>query len=53
MLAGISYMNGKWLSTIAIALLAALALPGCKDVPGADGRYATHDTGRDQRHGSP
>jgi hypothetical protein len=36
-------MNGTWLSTIAIALLAALALPGCKDFPGADGRYATHD----------
>jgi len=45
-------MNGKWLSTIAIALLAALALPGCKDVPGADGRYATHGL-RDQRNGSP
>ena len=53
MLTGISAMNGNWLSAIAIALLAALALAGCKDVPGADGRYATHDTGRDQRHGSP
>ena len=53
MLAGIWSMNGKWLSTMAIALLAALALSGCKDAPGADGRYATHDTGRDQRHGSP
>jgi len=46
-------MSGKWLSTIAIALLAALVLPGCGNAPGADGRYATHDTGRDQRHGSP
>jgi hypothetical protein len=45
-------MNGKWLSAMAIALLAALALPGCKDMPGADGRYASHG-GLDQRHGSP
>jgi hypothetical protein len=33
-------MNRKWLSTIVIALLVALALLGCKDLPGADGRYA-------------
>jgi hypothetical protein len=46
-------MNRKWLSTIVIALLVALALLGCKDFPGADGRYATHDGGHDQRHGSP
>jgi hypothetical protein len=46
-------MNGKWLSTIVIALLVALALLGCKDFPGADGRYATHEDGHDQRHGSP
>ena len=26
-------------------LLAALGLAGCKDAPGADGRYATHDRG--------
>jgi hypothetical protein len=37
---GISSMNGKWLSATVIALLVALALPGCKDFPGADGRYA-------------
>jgi len=53
MLAEMGSLDGKWLSTIAVALLAVLALPGCKDFPGADGRYATHDTGRDQRHGSP
>jgi hypothetical protein len=52
MLARMNSMNGKWLSTIVIALLAALALPGCKDFPGADGRYATPGL-RDQRHGSP
>jgi hypothetical protein len=46
-------MNRKWLSNIVIALLVALALLGCKDFPGADGRYATHDGGHDQRHGSP
>jgi len=45
-------MNGRWLSTMAIALLAALALAGCKDAPGADGRYASHSV-LDQRHGSP
>jgi len=46
-------MSRKWLSTVVSALLAALALLGCKDFPGADGRYATHDGGHDQRHGSP
>ncbi len=34
-----------------IALCAGLALAGCKDFPGADGRYATHDRGN--THGSP
>ena len=28
-----------------LALFAALVLTGCKDVPGADGRYAHHDHG--------
>lgn len=32
--------------------VAALALAGCKDAPGADGRYATHDRGQNNR-GSP
>jgi len=31
--------------SIAIVLLAALILTACKDVPGADGRYANHDHG--------
>jgi predicted small secreted protein len=35
----------------AVLLLAAFALAACKDVPGADGRYAVHDGGN--RHGSP
>ena len=30
---------------ILLALFAALVLMGCKDVPGADGRYANHDHG--------
>ena len=32
-----------------LAVLAALALPGCKDFPGADGRYATRDGGAGNR----
>lgn len=35
-----------------LALLAvAVSLSACKDMPGADGRYATHDRGL--THGSP
>ena len=34
-----------------IAVFAGIALSGCKDAPGADGRYAMHDGGN--RHGSP
>jgi hypothetical protein len=36
---------------IIFAALALFALAACKDVPGADGRYAVHDGGN--RHGSP
>ena len=39
------------LTATLLALLAALVLAGCKDFPGADGRYATHDRGN--THGSP
>jgi len=28
-----------------VLFAAALGLAGCKDAPGADGRYATHDRG--------
>jgi hypothetical protein len=37
--------------TISFAFLAAFTLAACKDVPGADGRYAVYDGGN--RHGSP
>jgi hypothetical protein len=41
------------MKAIAALMLAALAcLAGCKDFPGADGRYATHDHGQNNR-GSP
>ena len=30
---------------IALALLLGALVGGCKDMPGADGRYATHDHG--------
>ncbi len=43
-------MKMKVIATI-LALFAAFALAACKDVPGADGRYAVHDGGN--RHGSP
>jgi hypothetical protein len=36
---------------LALAVFAAFVLSGCKDFPGADGRYATHDRGN--THGSP
>ena len=32
-----------------LLLAAALVLAACKDVPGADGRYATHDRGYNNR----
>ncbi len=49
----ISSMGRTWASIVLSALLAAFALLGCKDFPGADGRYATHEDAHDQRHGSP
>ncbi len=49
----ISSMIGRWPSALLVTLFAALALLGCKDFPGADGRYATHEDAHDQRHGSP
>ena len=30
---------------LVFALLAAVCLAGCKDAPGANGQYATHDRG--------
>jgi hypothetical protein len=36
----------------ALLLLVLACLAGCKDMPGADGRYATHDRGQNNR-GSP
>jgi hypothetical protein len=43
-------MQPKRSITVVLAWLAALMMPalgltGCKDVPGADGRYANHDHG--------
>ncbi|WP_428663273.1 hypothetical protein [Reyranella sp.] len=35
-----------------LLLAAAFGLTACKDFPGADGRYATHDRGQNNR-GSP
>lgn len=32
-------------SIIVVAMLLAALVGGCKDMPGADGRYATHDHG--------
>ena len=40
------------LTALAFALVAVVLLGGCKDLPGADGRYATHDHGQNNR-GSP
>lgn len=39
------------LTLAAIALLAALITAGCANMPGADGRYATHDRGANNREG--
>jgi hypothetical protein len=36
---------------LVLGLLAAVTLAACKDMPGADGSYATHDRGL--THGSP
>lgn len=36
-------------STIFGALLLVAIVGGCKDFPGADGRYATHDRGGNNR----
>jgi hypothetical protein len=35
-------MSKRALNALVIMLFAALQLAGCKDVPGADGRYAHH-----------
>lgn len=39
-------------STVLVALLLAAIVGGCKDFPGADGRYATHDRGGNNRGGA-
>ncbi|HEY6984174.1 hypothetical protein [Reyranella sp.] len=39
----------KRLAAIALILVAFVQLTGCENVPGADGRYATHDRGRNNR----
>lgn len=35
------FLAAAWL----VLIVAAVGLTGCKDAPGADGRYATHDRG--------
>jgi hypothetical protein len=35
-----------------VLLAAALSMAGCKSLPGANGEYATHDRGQNNR-GSP
>jgi hypothetical protein len=40
----------KRLAAALLAVLAIAFLAGCADAPGADGRYATHDHGRDNDH---
>ena len=37
---------------VLIALLLVVIVGGCKDFPGADGRYATHDRGASNRGGA-
>jgi hypothetical protein len=44
------YMVRLTITTLALVALTAMA--GCKNVPGWDGRYATHDRGNNNR-GSP
>ena len=42
----------KTLIVFLVLVATALGLVACKDMPGADGRYATHDRGQNNR-GSP
>lgn len=44
--------RGKPLRAMLMMLVAVLGLAGCKSLPGADGEYATHDRGQNNR-GSP
>jgi hypothetical protein len=37
------------LTALGIALFTAILLAGCANMPGADGRYATHDRGAGNR----
>jgi len=37
------------LATVLALLAVALGLVGCKSLPGADGQYATHDRGYNNR----
>ena len=37
------------LAAIALILFAIASISSCKDVPGADGQYATHDHGQNNR----
>jgi hypothetical protein len=39
------------LSAVLFAVFATLVVAGCADMPGADGRYATHDRGGLNREG--
>lgn len=39
-------------AAVLIALLLSVIVGGCKDFPGADGRYATHDRGASNRGGA-
>src|SRR6185437_13987074 len=42
---------GRMRIAVALALLGMAFLTGCADVPGSDGRYATHDHGANNREG--
>ena len=42
----------KPILTALVLLVIGMGVAGCKDFPGADGRYATHDRGQNNR-GSP
>ena len=37
------------LAVLALILIAAVHVAGCKNAPGANGQYATHDHGQDNR----
>ena len=39
----------KPIVTVLILFVVGFGLAGCKDFPGADGRYATHDRGYNNR----